>query len=62
MNVEVNKDLCIECGLCMGTAPDVFDFDDDGKAKVIADPVPADSEAAANDAVDGCPTSAIEMK
>ena len=32
--VTINKDLCIGCGLCTSIAAGVFDFDDDGKAKV----------------------------
>lgn len=62
MKVKVVKDLCIECGLCVSTAPEVFAFDDDGKAKEIVDVVPSEMEGAADDAVDGCPTSAIEKE
>ncbi len=52
--VKVNKDLCIGCGLCTSLAPTVFEFDDDGKAKVVLD----DADAAA-EAVASCPVSAI---
>lgn len=61
MKVKVNKDLCIECGLCVSTAPEVFKFDTDGKAEEIVDTVPNEMESAAQDSVDGCPTSAIEI-
>ena len=43
-NVKVDKDLCIACGLCVGTCPSVFSFGDDGKAE--AAPVAAEDEAA----------------
>lgn len=62
MKVEVNKDLCIECGLCVSTCPEVFEFGGEGKAQAKIDNVPSEYESAAHDAVDGCPTSAIEEK
>jgi ferredoxin len=37
----------------------VFDWNDDGKADVIVDPIPEEFEDAANEAKDGCPTEAI---
>ncbi len=56
--VRVNKDLCIGCGLCTSIAPTVFEFDDDGKAKVVAADVPAEAEEAAA----SCPVQAIEVE
>ena len=35
--VKVNAELCGSCGLCVGSRPDVFEFDDDGRAKAVAD-------------------------
>lgn len=32
---KVDKDMCIGCGLCVGTRPDVFEFDDEGKADAV---------------------------
>ncbi len=29
--VRVNADACGSCGLCVGSRPDVFEFDDEGK-------------------------------
>ena len=62
MKLEVNKDLCIGCGACQATAPNVFEIDDDGLAKVIVDKVLDDDKEDAIDALEGCPTSAIEEK
>lgn len=31
----VEKDTCIACGACGATAPDIFDYDDEGLAEVI---------------------------
>ncbi len=59
--VTVNKDLCIGCGACTGIAADVFAFDDEGKAEVVAE-VTADNEGAVEEAVAGCPVQAIEAE
>ncbi len=56
--VKVNKDKCIGCGACTAIAPEIFDFDDDGLAKVIKDEVNEDVKMAA----ESCPTEAIEIK
>ena len=57
MRVRV-EDSCTACGLCVDTAPNVFTLGD-VIAEVIADPVPAESEAAAQKAADECPVEAI---
>lgn len=52
--VKVNPDLCAGCGACVGSYPDVFEFDDDGHAKAIVDEV---------DSLDfECPFGAIEVE
>ena len=56
---HIEKDLCIGCGLCTATVPEVFDWDDDGKAHVIVDEVPANLSDAVNSAAADCPTQAI---
>lgn len=60
MNVKVNKDKCIGCGQCVSLCEEVFDFDDDNLAKVIANPVPEDKLEDAETALESCPTGAIE--
>ena len=62
MKFEVNKDLCIGCGACQATAPNVFEIDDDGLAKVKVDNIEDNDKEDAIDALEGCPTSAIEEK
>ena len=63
VKVTVNKDACIGCGLCVGSYPETFEFDDEGKAAVIGeiDEAAADEAiAAADEAISNCPVSAIE--
>ena len=56
MALEVNKDLCIACGVCQSLCPDAFDADDEGKA-VIKDANCADP--CVDDAIANCPVEAI---
>lgn len=64
--VIVNKENCIGCGACMAIASDVFTMDDDGLAKTtennILDEMSEDLKNDVMDALEGCPTSAIEKK
>ncbi len=65
----VDKDTCIACGACGATAPDIYDYDDEGLAEVIyADDgnrgvteIPEDLYDDLQDASDGCPTDSIKI-
>ena len=54
--LKVNSDVCVGCGLCVGTYPETFEFDDEGKAKVVAQC----DDASAEEAISACPAGAIE--
>ena len=61
MKLKVNKEKCIGCGQCVSmTDQKVFDFDDDNLAKVVESPISSENEEAANNAMESCPTGAIE--
>jgi ferredoxin len=62
MKAIVDRDACIGCGLCESLCPGVFKMGEDNLAEVIADPVPADLEASAKEAADGCPVTAIALE
>ncbi|MFO7819397.1 MAG: ferredoxin [Halanaerobacter sp.] len=60
MKVEVIKDDCISCELCVNNVPEVFSWDDEDKAEAIAEEVASDLEDSVKDAITSCPTDAIE--
>jgi len=55
MKLEIIKDSCIKCGMCMGMADTVFGYDPEGKAEVIKQEVTPEIENIAG----SCPTGAI---
>lgn len=58
---KVEKERCISCGACVGTCKDVYDFDDDGQAVVKSQPTDENIEKA-TEALENCPTNAIEKE
>lgn len=64
MKVKVNKDVCIGCGACCNITDEYFVIGEDGLAEVSETfkekEVPEDQEESVQDALDSCPTSAIE--
>jgi len=62
MEVSVDKDLCIGCGVCEGIAPELFSLENAPIAEVLLSPVPAESQEAARQAAADCPEGAILVK
>lgn len=62
MKVVVNRDNCIGCGACEALCPEVFQIDDEGLSTVICENFSNADEAKVTEAVEGCPTSAIEKE
>ncbi len=60
MKVKVNEDACIGCGACTAIAPDVFELNDEGLSTVTCDTVSDENTEATKEAVEACPTGAIE--
>lgn len=58
MKVSIDKDLCTGCGLCMETAPDVFELVDD-LATVKVTNIKTSLYDSVREAADDCPTEAI---
>jgi ferredoxin len=61
MRVHVDMEKCIGSGMCTGFAPDVFELDDAGTLRLLAETVPAHAEPAVGDAVACCPVEAISV-
>lgn len=62
MEVKVDQDLCISCGLCVSNCPDIFGWNQEEKAEAVKKKVEDDLEDCVQDAADGCPTDAIETQ
>ena len=58
MRAFVDHEMCIGCGACVATAPDVFEMNEDGKAVAVVDTTD-ENRNAVMDAIDVCPVSAI---
>jgi ferredoxin len=59
MKITADRDVCIGAGMCVMSAPEVFDQDDDGVVVVLEADVPAEHAAAAARAVASCPSGAL---
>lgn len=60
MKVKVNQDTCIGCGACVAICEDVFKMNNKGISVVKQNPVKKEYINEAIDAIDSCPTGAIE--
>lgn len=58
MRVRIDEDLCVGCGLCVNTCPDIFVMKED-KAVTKVSVVPSGSEESAKQSKDECPVEAI---
>ena len=52
MHYHVNEDVCIGCGLCAETCPEVFSLRDNGFAEAAPGPVPESAQETAAEAMD----------
>lgn len=60
MRARVDRDYCIGSSLCVATAPDVFELDDEGLSRAV-DPDGA-SDDVLREAAEGCPAQAIILE
>lgn len=59
MKVVADRDVCIGSGLCVLTAPEVFDQDDDGLVAPLVEDVPPEQADRVRQAVAQCPSGAL---
>lgn len=61
MKYYVNSD-CIGCGLCASICPEIFELNGDGIAQAKDVEAIQDVQTLAEEAMESCPTSAIEER
>ncbi|MGW1377835.1 ferredoxin [Streptomyces sp. NPDC002446] len=62
LTVSIDRDRCVGAGMCVLTAPGVFDQDDeDGRVLLLTADPPADRTSAARSAAGFCPAQAITV-
>ncbi|UOQ47548.1 ferredoxin [Gracilibacillus caseinilyticus] len=63
----INKETCIACGVCGASAPELFDYDDEGIAFGLRDDNKGDEEVPSDliddllDAHESCPTESVKV-
>lgn len=65
--VIVDQDTCIACGACGASAPDIFEYNDEGISFNLIDQntgtinIPKELYDDLEDAYEGCPTQSIKI-
>lgn len=61
MRPVVDRDLCIGCGLCSDTCPEIFRLEDDDLAHVITENPGHEQYDCIREAEEVCPVTAISI-
>jgi ferredoxin len=59
--IEVDPERCVGSGTCEMLAPDLFEVGDDGIVAVLRPEPDGDDIDTAHDAVQACPTQALDL-
>lgn len=57
--IVIDRESCIGCGTCVALAPETFELDEEGKAKVKNG---QDSPEDIQNAIESCPTKVIKYE
>ena len=60
MKIRVNQEACIGCGACCAIAEDLFELNLEGLSVTLVDEVSEEQKEDCIDAMESCPTGAIE--
>ncbi|GBG39066.1 ferredoxin [Mycobacterium montefiorense] len=61
MKVAVDREICMSAGMCVMTADEFFDQDDDGIVRLASDEVPDTAARRVRNAVKLCPSGALQL-
>lgn len=62
MKVHVDEEKCVGQAMCFLVCPEMFELsDEDGRARILREDVPADLEEAVRQAERSCPEQAISI-
>jgi ferredoxin len=61
MRVTADRTVCVGAGMCVLTAPEVFDQDDDGLVTVLQSEPDAGNQPPAHEAGNLCPSGAVRI-
>lgn len=61
MNIRVDRDRCEGHAMCVALVPEIFDFGDDGKVRLLTETVEGAQVDEAQLAVDSCPVQALRL-
>ena len=61
MRIVVDYSKCTGLGMCEAEAPDIFEVQDDGTLVLLDETPSEDQRAAAEAAVESCPTEALSI-
>jgi ferredoxin len=61
VRIQANRNVCIGAGMCVMTADQVFDQDDDGMVVVLVPTPSAEDTPAVRQAVRNCPSGALSL-
>lgn len=62
MEIKINKEKCLICGMCASANNDVFDFNDEGLIEVKNENINDDNIEEIIEIKNNCPVGAIEEK
>jgi ferredoxin len=64
VKIAADREICMSAGMCVMTADEFFDQDDDGVVLLVSDEVPnshADVARRVHNAVKLCPSGALQL-
>ena len=60
MEIKVNREKCLICGMCASINPQVFKFNDEGFVEADNKEITEENKDEVKEAMENCPVGAIE--